>query len=366
MRNKEGYYINDFDVIYVQGTVEEKFYRKSTKKKATKDNIRWIKKNHRDVLLKLIDKKTVKKTTLKEFGILVIENSSNKRSQNQQRDTLAKFNNHILPTFKNFALIDIRVSDIEYWQLKLLEKLSSSSVKKCREILNLVFKKALADDLISKDYCSLADNIQVSTQKQEPYTEHELRLLLEHSSGLMHTYLVLVASTGLRVGEAIGLKWEDIDLNNGFIDLKRSISKGKIVDETSLTNKTKNHQRIIPLDKTTIKVINNYRLQNENINSEWIFTNKYNSHFYDGANINKYYWKPLLAELNIQDRSMYALRHTWVSIMKNNGTNDNWLKAVGGWSQSSKVMDENYYTFAFNKANSTNNFFSHIEIEKVI
>ncbi len=366
MRNKKGYFVSKSNKIYVQGTINDIFYRKSTKKEATKINLAYIKKYHYEVLLKLIDKEEEKKTniTLESFGTIVIKNGSLKRSLSQQRDTLSKFHNHILPTFKNFALKDIKVSDVEYWQNKLMEKLSSSSVKKCREILNLIFNKALADDLIFKNYVDLADKIQVVSQKKQPYNEYELRLLLEHSTGWFHTYLILVSSSGLRVGEALGLQWDDIDLNNGFIDLKRSISKGVIIDEKSLTNKTKNHQRIIPLDEDTVKELFNH-YKNSNENKVWVFINKYGKPFYDGANINKYYWKPLLAKLNIQDRSMYALRHSFVTIMKNNGASDSWLKSVIGHKQSSKVMDDVYFTFdnKKHKITNSNNFFSHINKE---
>ncbi len=367
MKNNNGYYINKFNKIYVQGSVDGIFYRKSTKKDATKTNVAYIKKYHYEVLLKLIDKNEEKKEliSLESFGILVISNSSIKRSANQQRDTLSKFNNHILPSFKNFALNEIKVSDVEYWQNQLLNKLSSSTVKKCKEILNLIFKKALADDLILKNYVELSNNIEVHSEKKEPYTEHELRLLLEHSKGWFKTYLILVSSSGLRVGEALGLKWEDIDLNNGFMDLQRSISKGKVVDKTSLTNKTKNHQRIIPLDPATVKELCIYRTNKPNDN--WLFVNKYNKPFYDGKNVNKYYWKPLLSELNIKDRTMYALRHSFVSIMKNNGATDSWLKSVIGHKQSSKVMDDVYFTFDSKKHKITNlnNFFSYINKEAV-
>ncbi len=189
--------------------------------------------------------------------------------------------------------------------------------------------------------------------------------MLEHSSGWFKTYLILVSSSGLRVGEALGLQWEDLDLNNGFIDLKRSISKGTITDETSTTNKTKNHQRIIPLDTTTIKELANYCLNKPN--DTWLFVTKYNKPFYDGRNINKYYWKPLLAKLNIKDRTMYALRHSFVTIMKNNGASDSWLKSVIGHKQSSKVMDDVYFTFDSKKLKITNsnNFFSHINKEAI-
>ncbi len=365
MRNKSGYYISKNKIIYVQGTVDGKFIRKSTGKKATKDNLNYIKKFYYEVLLKLTVKK-VKKVSLKTYGIKILENTSIRRGKNQQKDILSKFHNHILPTFKNFALNDIKTSDVEYWQNLLLKKLSSSSVKKCREILNLIFRKALADDLVNKNYVELADNIQVVNAKKEPYTEAELRLLLEHSTDWFHIYLVLVTSTGLRVGEALGLKWEDIDLNNNFIDLKRSISKGQIIDETSLTNKTKNHQRLIPLDSTAVKKLAKYH-QNKPSN-ECVFVNKHGSHFTDGRNVNKYYWKPLLAKLNIKDRTMYALRHSFVTIMKNHGASDMWLKSVIGHKQSSKVMDDVYFTFnnEHHKISNTNNFFNHIEKENKV
>jgi integrase len=366
MRNKSGYYINEHNIIYVQGTVDGKFVRKSTRKQATKDNLNWIKKHHMDVLLKLTDKKQSKKTDFQSYGLQVLQNTSFKRSANQQRDVTGKFNNHLVPHFKNFNLQDIKTDDIENWRtsIKKQKNLSNSTINKTQEILNLIMKKALANDLVQKNYVELVDKLPTQHEKKVPYTEHELRLILEHSSGWFHTYLMLVASSGLRVGEAIGLKWEDIDLNNSFIDLKRSISKGKIVDNTSLTNKTKNHNRIIPLDQTTVKELVGY-FQNKP-NDTWVFVNQYDKPFYDGRNINKYYWKPLLAKLNIADRDMYTLRHTWLSIMKNNGADDNWLKAVGGWKQSSKVMDDHYYTFDQSKLtiSNANNFFSHIEVNK--
>ena len=53
----KGWFVNECDVIYVQGTINGKFVRKTTNKKATKLNLAWIEKNARSVLLKLTDKK---------------------------------------------------------------------------------------------------------------------------------------------------------------------------------------------------------------------------------------------------------------------------------------------------------------------
>jgi integrase len=348
LKNKKTGKIEAGNVIYVLGTIDGIFYRRSTKKKVNSINIAWIKKNARDVLLKLIAKeeihnKPIKLNDLESFGTMVLETTARgRRSANSQKCKLGNFKNHILPYFENYGLCDIKTTDVEVWQNKLLEKYSTSTVKKCRDILNLIFKKAQADDLVNKNYVEFADNVAVKSKKKVPYTKEELRLMVEHSTGWFKLYLTLVFSTGLRIGEAIGLQWEDIDLNNGFIDLKRSISKGVIVDATDETNKTKNHQRIIPLDNTLKKELANYFMDRPD--DTWVFVNKYGNHFGDSKTLNVYYWKPLLAKLDIEDRTMYATRHTFVTLMKNNGADTAWLKSVIGHKQSSTVLDDVYFT----------------------
>lgn len=53
--NKKGVLIRN-NTIYVQGMVDGKFTRKSTKKKATKANIKWAENNAHNVLLQLVSK----------------------------------------------------------------------------------------------------------------------------------------------------------------------------------------------------------------------------------------------------------------------------------------------------------------------
>lgn len=75
--------------------------------------------------------------------------------------------------------------------------------------------------------------------------------------------------------------------------------------------------------------------------------------------INKYYWKPLLNKTKIEDKDLYTSRHTYVTIMKNNGADEAWLKSVGGWAQSSRVLNDVYFTHESSKKDiqMANNFF---------
>ena len=73
IRNKTTGELEAGNIIYVLGTVDGKFYRKSTGKEANKLNIAWIKKNARDVLLKLIDKQGIEKgsRSIRQYAVCI-------------------------------------------------------------------------------------------------------------------------------------------------------------------------------------------------------------------------------------------------------------------------------------------------------
>lgn len=369
MRNKKGYFVSKSNKIYVQGTVDTVYYRKSTKKEATKINLAYIKKYHYEVLLKLIDKekekKTINQSNFKEFGLDVIYITSTLRNSNSQRGVLSRFNKHLVPYFENFSLVDIKPFDIENWQNKLLNTLSTASIKKCRDLLNVIMHKAYANDLIPKNPTQFADNIKVMSKKTIPYSPLEVKLMLENSTGWFNLFLLLAFSTGLRTGELMGLKWSDINFNDGYINLQRSISKGIT---TSGSAKTKNHNRLVELMPVTVEAMELY-LKDLKKTQEWVFVSSLGLPFKESKTIVDFHLKPLLFKLGIEYKTLYATRHTFTSMMLNNGLETNWIKNMLGHSQSSKLTEDVYYTYQQNKKiiKSANNIFTqNIKSEKVI
>ncbi len=311
-------------------------------------------------LLLIIDKlnkeKEDTKISFEKYGLKILNATSQTRSSSWQKDLVQRFKNHLVPFFKDYSLNEIKTSDIDLWQATMLKKYSSSHTKKCKNTLSLILRKAVADDLISKNYCDYTQEIRGSFKKRDIYSLEELSLMLKYSTGWFKLFLALIMSTGLRPGEAIGLMWDDIDFKNGVISLKRSISKGCIVDESSKTNITKNHKRLIPIDKSLKLMLAKYYSKADTV---WVFTNQFGDMFYDASNINKRHFKPLVQKLNIPYKSMYALRHSFVTHMKNKGKSDSWLKSVIGHTQHSNVLNSAYFHFDDNIhiKNNENNFF---------
>ena len=66
-------------------------------------------------------------------------------------------------------------------------------------------------------------------EEVKPLTREEVKRLLEVARGdRFEALYVLAVTCGLRRGELLGLRYEDIDLNRGTLQVRRSVSKGKV------------------------------------------------------------------------------------------------------------------------------------------
>jgi integrase len=355
IKNNGGYSVRN-NIIYVYGTIDNKRVRKSTKLEATKQNIKYIERNYRDVLLKLNDEKNDKlklSYNLGKFAKEVIDLTAHKRDKQSQNDYLYKIDNHIVPYFKHYELNDIKPFDIEKWQNILLEKgYSTTTVRRCRSILSMVLKKAVGNDMITKNPCDFADNITVVHQKQEPYSINEMNEIINGATGWLKVFVILGFTTGMRPGELMGLQWDDIDFEKKVIFLKRAIVKGVIKEDTV----TKNHNRIIIVIDYVLKLLKELK---ESSKSDWVFVSRLNKPYYEIKGIRLRHFEPLLEKVNVENKGVKAMRHTYISILRNDGVDINLVLDMVGHS-SKEINDKHYYTAVINdkKIEAVNNVFS--------
>lgn len=352
MRGNGGYKIRD-GIIYVYGNIDGKRYRISTKKKATQKNINWVKRHHWSVLLKLIDKTPKEKSMpLKDFALEVLEVTSHKRDESTQKDYISKLKRMILPNFEKFELKDIKPIDIEKWQNTLLQTYSTTTVKRVRNLFGMIFKKAIANDMISKNPMDFVENVSVRHVPQEPYTIDEMKSIMSNSTGWLKMFLYLAFTTGLRPGELLALKWEDVDYPNKIIHLKRTMFKGKIKE----SSKTKNHNRLIIVADFVLDMLQSH--QSSSINKEWIFTSSLNKPFSEPKAISNRHFKPFLEKIGVTYKGLKATRHTYISIMRNDGVDVDLILEIAGHSK--EVQNKHYYTAMINpkKIKAVNNVFN--------
>jgi len=146
-----------------------------------------------------------------------------------------KAEKHVRPKWGRQHLDEIRKSDIEHWVTVELHNDSKGrpySNKTINEILiplRGVLGNAFIDEAIGKDPMNYIRNLRVVRGKPEPFTQDEIHRLIttptKHTPELLG--FELACWTGLSVSELLALAWEDIDLEENVIHVRRANVNGQ-------------------------------------------------------------------------------------------------------------------------------------------
>jgi integrase len=270
--------------------------------------------------------------TVSEYAKISLELHSKDRKASTTYDYETSIRLHILPTFGTKPLNEIKPSDIQLWQNNLLDTLKPRRVRNIRATFNTIFDDALRDEIIDKNPISRVKTPKLDKVDVKSFTMDELKKIINTATGEMKAFVALGFFTGLRSGEIIGLRWEDVNFKKREINIVRAIKMGTIS-----TPKTKNSIRTIDiLDNLLPYLEEQYRLTGKH--KSYVFLNKYNEHYYDIKRIRDSKWKHLLKECEIPYRTIYQMRHTFATVMIENGEDILWVSNMLGHSDSSMTL----------------------------
>lgn len=225
--------------------------------------------------------------------------------------------NHILPSFGECrALSEQLVQD--FVLQKLNSGLSIKTVKDLLIVLKMVMKFGVKNKWI--DYCEW-DIKYPTTESHKDIevltVEHHKKILdfIQQNFTFRNLGIYISLTTGLRIGEICGLKWEDIDIASGTISVKRTIERIYIAEGnhkcTKLiinTPKTKNALRDIPITKELLTMIKPLkRVMNDNF---YVLTNDEKP---TEPRTYRNYYHRLMKRLNIPRLKYHGLRHSFAT-----------------------------------------------------
>ena len=148
-----------------------------------------------------------------------------------------------------------------------------------------------------------------SKQEKEILQKEDVRRLLEPSHFWYHPLFCFLLLTGMRPGEALGLKVSDFRQDR--ITIKRAVNaRGHITE-----GKNTNAKRVIPIGELAAGILRKTIKRNEeyNLDTDWIFCSP------DGSrgkqSMMRKHWDKLKKERNLPG-TVYSLRHTFISMMK--------------------------------------------------
>src|SRR3954465_10944459 len=132
---------------------------------------------------------------------------------------------HLGPALGKIRLRDLTPERVERFEIELVAGgLSGASALKVHRTLSRALKVAMQRGLFSRNVCTLIDSPVVARHEVEPLTTEEAKSLLKTAAqGRSAARWSVALSLGLRQGEALGLAWDNIDLEVGTLSVKQAL-----------------------------------------------------------------------------------------------------------------------------------------------
>ncbi len=178
----------------------------------------------------------------------------------------AVLNTHVLPRLGNVALQELRASDFDALYASLLKTggLSLTSVHHVHAVMNKLLNDAERKGLVMRNVARLATAPSLTTARSKApemqvWTPAELSTFLRSIEGNRNeTLFRLLAMTGMRRSEVVGLRWSDVDLARHRLTVNQAAT---VVDgdEVLDTPKSRRSRRVIDLDTDTVSLLQRHR-----------------------------------------------------------------------------------------------------------
>jgi hypothetical protein len=135
------------------------------------------------------------------------------------RTTLAHYRvvieHHLIPELGHRKVGQLAIHELDVASRKLAVGYAPATVNRMRETLRSALSTAVRQDRLIRNVARYGGGVAAARPPVDRFTDHELALLLKAARD-EHFFpiLLLLARTGLRIGEACGLRWRDLDLTS--------------------------------------------------------------------------------------------------------------------------------------------------------
>jgi integrase len=221
------------------------------------------------------------------------------------------------------------------------ESLSATSTNLMLTVLNLAFEYACDMEIVEMNPCTRLKRAPEETRAIDAFTKEEQRKLeqvIEESNDPRLFGILLCLYTGLRIGELLGLEWNDVDLERGIIHIDKTVYREKdntgtwqlIVDSP----KTKSSARDIPLPKYIVKLL---KMQIKLSKSEYVVENKKGERM--SIRSYQYMFEKLTEKAEVRKLNFHALRHTFATRALECGMDIKTLSEIMGHKNASITLN---------------------------
>lgn len=263
-----------------------------------------------------------RRTTLAAFSAAWLDEVRRSRSAGTWTAHEIRLRKHVLPDLGHRTLASLSPRDVHRW-LASLDGMAQSTRADALATLHAVLNAAVRQGLLPASPAA-----RIAVRRPSPsgdgFTAGEIRSIAAACAHASTRQAVLVAaSTGLRLGELLGLRREDIDFERGLVRVERARAQAAGGDITG-PPKTAASRRTIAVGPVTLEVLR------EAVGGRdgWVFSGR------DGSPLPRktfqHRWAAARERAGVRRLPFHALRHSCATMMLEAGVNPKVVQEVLG------------------------------------
>ncbi len=264
------------------------------------------------------------------------------KKMNLRNSTWSVYEGHTKNHFKDFKDLKIdriTTKSVEEFILNMQkDKMNISTLRKILVSLRQIFSLA-----VRRNYCLInpVDNAEKPRSTGDQLNEkinilkpEKVNLFLkEVTEQKYYTLFSLAILSGARQGELLGLKWSDVDWDKSQIKIERSFNNGNFYQ-----TKTKNSRRRIDIGPEMVKLLKRWRLACEASELDLVFPTEAGTPINHNNLVNRKF-NPALEKAGIDRIRFHDLRHTYASILLDQGENIKYVQNQLGHSNPTVTLN---------------------------
>ena len=243
------------------------------------------------------------------------------KKQYVKRSTFAAYTllieNHILPSFGEMALVEEQ--DVQTFVFrKLNEGLSHKTIKDILIVLKMILRFGVKNQMTEYRQIDIKFPTERDKHSIDILSRSHQKQIMEYIRlhfTLKNLGIYICLSAGMRIGEICALTWDDLDVENGIIHVRKTIQRIYVIEEhrkyTEVildTPKTKNSIREIPMTKNLLKMIRPIKkIVNGNF---YVLTNEPKP---TEPRTYRNYYKQFMQSLGLPLMKFHGLRHSFAT-----------------------------------------------------
>ena len=255
---------------------------------------------------------------------------------------------HVVPEIGKVRLVRLSPQHLQRLYAGRLEAgLSPASVVQLHAVLRRALGQAARWGLVARNVASLVTPPRLERREMTTLSPEQARTLLEAAAGdRLAALYVLAINTGMRQGEILALRWRDVDLDGGTLQVKATLqSAGE--EFVFAEPKTAHSRRQVALNRPAAEALSSHRARQaeERLqlgaareDNDLVFANEVGRPIAAANLRNRSFW-PLLVRAGLPRIRFHDLRHTAATLLLGRGVHPKIVSEMLGHSQIAITLD---------------------------